>query len=923
MYEGYLHFAGTEIANAARTKAYIDNIIPRFGFDSCWNSEDLPCILGDAPYRTPVLDPAPWFSEARPASSKFFGFYPLSVVGVEDSSREVTVTQLVQDGAVFSLPRKASKEFRVQGLLLAEDGEGIDVGMSWLRGALEGTDCLDGGDCAGDTFCYMAYLPTCCDYNNPATFPLVPVDERWSAGSNGSWIPYKGGTIVSNSDGVRVSMPCPEDGVQYYVEGLIPGETYRVTVEMASAGKISLGLGGGETLSAKRHDEHFPDGRNTWVLDFIAKGELVTVRVLSAEDDCGLIFTRIYGIKVERTAEQLAKFLPRFTSESFTEPASWTAIETVSNTILQRSVAISGPNSIEELSLIWLNITASGTNIAANTGGRRLIRGLTAGQEYVVYVKAAMSNGTGIHFNIYGVKETTVDLGNSWYAISFTASTPQHYIDILTDSASALAGGASAEIHVWYIRVDADPQTLYIEPVDQSEPALRTLHNVTLLDGPNVVEQFTKEHGAMTSVEFTMAVGEPSIYGQLVDIQPTIEATTYLIGNTRCQQGTPIRYNWFSNPRLHGEAVGSLPTLGIGQHGAVGQTNATVTVAAPIVSDPPQSSDIPSNSIRITPNTASTNSYVNIGVDEVGTEFDDLIKGHTYTVSATLSMQAPQVGALDQMARRIYVPNGGGHVASAQGANTAGSQRVSVTFTYLGGTSQIRFYNGASTGNGVVYWSNFLFEESGIPGSPFDGDTGVDMVPTQGHREYTWVGTAYASSSKFAEDKPAVITDPTCTPVPVAPQPPGITPDCPRDIEEWRRYWMAIPPELAGGWREAVPVVKLSTSASEVREVRVRFYANALGTPLGEVDECGACGEFYISYIPKSTVMTINGIREKITANVAGTGEANAMHLASDADYGPVRWPTMTCDIAYYMTVDIAPDEVLDLDIRLAVAQRE
>ena len=47
------------------------------------------------------------------------------------------------------------------------------------------------------------------------------------------------------------------------------------------------------------------------------------------------------------------------------------------------------------------------------------------------------------------------------------------------------------------------------------------------------------------------------------------------------------------------------------------------------------------------------------------------------------------------------------------------------------------------------------------------------------------------------------------------------------------------------------------------------------------------------------------------------------MHLASDADYGPVRWPTMTCDIGYYMTVDIAPDEVLDLDVRLAVAQRE
>ena len=128
--------------------------------------------------------------------------------------------------------------------------------------------------------------------------------------------------------------------------------------------------------------------------------------------------------------------------------------------------------------------------------------------------------------------------------------------------------------------MDTDPQTLYIAPVDQSLPALRTLHNVTLLDGPNVVEQFTKQYGEMTSVEFTMAVGEPNIYGQTVEIQPTIQATTFLIGNTKCQQGTPIRYNLFSNPRLVGEAVGGAVTLGIGQHSAVSAAASTVTVAA-------------------------------------------------------------------------------------------------------------------------------------------------------------------------------------------------------------------------------------------------------------------------------------------------------------------------------------------------------
>lgn len=901
IYEGYLHFAGTEIANAARTQAYLENIIPRFGFDSCWDAEDLPCVLGDAPYRTPVLDPAPWFSAARPASAKFLGFYPLSIVGIEDSSREVNVTQLVQDGAVFSRPRKASKEFRISGILAAEDGEGMDVGMSWLRGALEGAECLD-GDCAGDTFCYLAYLPPCCDYNNAEAFPPVPVDWSWVAGSNGPWAPYSGGTIISNNDGVRVGMPCPGDGVQLHIEGLIPGATYRAIVEVASADRLHLGIGGSPGITAKRTNEHFPDSRNPWVGDFVANGEVQTLRVLSGAEVCDDTEARIYSVRVERTAEKLAKFLPRFTNESFTEPASWAAVET---TAIDRSVAVAGPDSVEMLSLIWTNTTGSTVTIEEGTGGRRLVRGLAAGQEYILYIKALATTGVALNFTIQGADGVTTALGNSWFAVAFTASTPQHYLDVLTSADAPLVGNSSESIDIEYIRVDANPQTLYIAPIDQSEKALRTLHNVTLLDGPNVIEEFHKEHGTMRSVEFTMAVGEPAIYGQSVDIQPTIEATTFLIGDTQCQEGFPIRFNSFSNPRLAGETPGDAPVIGVGQHGAIVANDSTVVVVA-------AGGTVPEQSIGVTPTDAD--SYFDVEVDEA-----DLMVGHTYTVSATLSMTDAQTGVLGDYARSIAVPTGGGTIYSEQGVNAAGAQRISVTFTYLGGTPAIRFYNGADTGGGVVYWSYFLFEESGFAGSPFDGDG-----PTAGDdAEYTWLGTAHASTSRFAEDAPLVIADPDCPPVPVAPQPPGITPDCPRNVDEWRRYWTEVPPELAGGWREAVPVIKLSTGENVVRDVRVRFFANPQGAPLGEVDECGACGEFYISYIPAATVMTIDGIRRRVTANVAGTGEANAMHLASDADYGPVRWPTMTCDIGYYMTVDITPDEVLDLDVRLAVAQRE
>lgn len=911
MYEGYLRFAGTEIANAARTAAYVENIMPRFGFDSCWDSEDLPCVLGDEPYRTPALDPAPWFSPARPESSKFLGFYPLSVIGIEDSSREVNVTELVQDGAVFSMPRRASKEFRVQGVLIAEDGQGLDVGMSWLRGALEGAECLGGdedldGDCAGGAFRYLAYLPTCCNYNDESLFPPVPMTWTWTTGVKGPWVNYSSGMVAASTNGTVVTMPCNGDGAQLHIDGLITGEAYRVTVEIGSANRIRLEVGGNDGITAKRTNEHFPGSKNPWVLDFIARGEVQTIRVLNAEEGCTPATARLYAAKVERTAERLSKFLPRFTSESFTEPASWYPVPTAPITDISRSVAISGPTSVEELDIAWANSTGSTKTVPEDAGARRLIRGLTEGQRYIIYIKTFMSNGVGLHFNVAGVPETATRLGNYWYTISFVASAPQQYLEVLVDDPFNVAGGSMEELHIQYLRVDADPQTLEIQPVDQSLPARRALYNVTLIDGPNVIEQFNKDQGAMMSVEFSMAVGEPSIYGPLIDIQPTIEATTFLIGNTRCQQGFPIRYNSFSNPRLAGASVGSLPVLGIGQHTNVSQANATVVVAA-------ANGIVAEQSARITPSGASTNSYMLVGVDET-----DLDLGHTYTVSATFSQTAVQAGALSSLARSIMVPNGGGEVYSEPADNVTGEQRVHVTFTYLGGTAQIRFYNGSNSAADVVYWSNFLFEETGIVGTPFDGDT--DGAGT----EYTWTGTIHASTSKFAEDKPKVITDPDCDPVPVAPQPPGIVPDCPRDVEEWRRYWMEIPAEFAGGWRESVPVVKLTTASNAVRDVRLRFFPNPGGASLGEIDPCAALGDFYITYIPPDTVMVVDGVRERVTADVSNRGPANAMHLTSDSnDYGPARWPAMTCDIPYFMTVDIAPDEVLDLDIRLAVAMKE
>jgi len=118
VFNGYAFFAGNEIFNSARTRAYVSNIRPNFGLISRHADQDLRVILGDEEYDTPAMDGAPWYDASRPHSADFWGMYPLTVSGVEDGTREVQSTELIDDGSVSTLARHASKEFRVTGLLV-------------------------------------------------------------------------------------------------------------------------------------------------------------------------------------------------------------------------------------------------------------------------------------------------------------------------------------------------------------------------------------------------------------------------------------------------------------------------------------------------------------------------------------------------------------------------------------------------------------------------------------------------------------------------------------------------------------------------------------------------------------------------------------------------------------------------------------
>jgi hypothetical protein len=164
------------------------------------------------------------------------------------------------------------------------------------------------------------------------------------------------------------------------------------------------------------------------------------------------------------------------------------------------------------------------------------------------------------------------------------------------------------------------------------------------------------------------------------------------------------------------------------------------------------------HSLRITPTGTSVDSAATgIGGDTGGMRLG-MVAGQTYTALATFYQNTPQTGGLGPFARSIVpifnLPGVGYTTQStAQAANTGvNAQQLSLTFTVPANATEafIRLYNGASAGNGDVWWDNFALIPGSYPGGYFDGAT-----PAAGIYAYQWTGSPNASSSTATTPTPA------------------------------------------------------------------------------------------------------------------------------------------------------------------------
>lgn len=138
-------------------------------------------------------------------------------------------------------------------------------------------------------------------------------------------------------------------------------------------------------------------------------------------------------------------------------------------------------------------------------------------------------------------------------------------------------------------------------------------------------------------------------------------------------------------------------------------------------------------SARVIPGlTSSTDTSLNLNVT---------LENKTYTLLATCRVKAPQTGTPDATrARRIQLfYTGTGASQSAQAPNAVGIYPLSVTFKVTDYTqyNSLRLYNGASAGNGDIWWDNIMLVEGAYSGDYVDGTKAFSK----------WDGTAHASTS--------------------------------------------------------------------------------------------------------------------------------------------------------------------------------
>lgn len=148
------------------------------------------------------------------------------------------------------------------------------------------------------------------------------------------------------------------------------------------------------------------------------------------------------------------------------------------------------------------------------------------------------------------------------------------------------------------------------------------------------------------------------------------------------------------------------------------------------------------------------------------------------------------------------------------------------------------------------------------------------------------------------------IFDPLCPQIVVPPTAPNITLACFDFPVNYLRRQFIIPKTLIPLWGEVVPLLRIKAIKKEIRNLRVRFYADVFDTGDPNIDPCNFCGDIVFSYVPANSTLIFDGTDEQVYVEDPRNGRRRADSLVFGSDGGPFEWPQLSCGFSYIVTLD-------------------
>lgn len=231
--------------------------------------------------------------------------------------------------------------------------------------------------------------------------------------------------------------------------------------------------------------------------------------------------------------------------------------------------------------------------------------------------------------------------------------------------------------------------------------------------------------------------------------------------------------------------------------------------------------------------------------------------------------------------------------------------------------------------DGAVVWTVTF---TAVAGSPYE--FGVEVPIIEGFLDpniaVPWAGGVVPAGGTidlngFIHDETACagvevqpIFDPLCPAIVPPAAPPSVPLGCYDPPANWRRRQFTIPKEFVPMWGDVVPKIDVHARKRDLRNLRLRFYADPF--KLGDVsdDPCSYCGDIVISYVPKDHTLTFDASEQTVYVTSPGGSRRRADSLVFKTDGTPFEWPALTCGFGYVVTIDLPQTQappVVDLSL--------